>query len=302
MRSTFARSTLAVVALSFGLAACESPTSTTSPDPRTPSAPGGFNFALVPGDPIARPASASQLGELFIVCKTGPTATFDVTEVSPNPGFLRTITVNDGECVLAAAFGNVSREIEVTENVPAGAQLVDVQLTQLTCGAGQAKCGGSQIISGPNTAGNPVTGFVGGGAGALGLSGALADFTNRLIPTGGEGCTPGYWKNHTGLKSQTNQWPPTGFGQGDSFDATFGVSSSFGGTLLEALNRGGGGENALGRHAVAALLNAAHPGVSYDLDVAGVISEVQSAYSGGDFESSKNVLAAFNEQGCPIGN
>jgi hypothetical protein len=36
-------------------------------------------------------------------------------------------------------------------------------------------------------------------------------------PPGGEGCTPGYWKNHL------EDWPPTGLDIVDDFDTTFGV-------------------------------------------------------------------------------
>ena len=151
-------------------------------------------------------------------------------------------------------------------------------------------------------AGTPDTGT----SGAVdGDSGVLVYYINELIPTGGEGCTPGYWKNHAGADSHSKggQKKPSsweGFSPTDGFDATFGVVSSFGGTLIQALIRGGGGENALGRHAVAALLNAAHSGVDYDLTVAQVIAMVQGAYSSGDFESAKNTLASLNEQGCPL--
>ncbi len=299
---TMMKLTLVSLSAAFIVAACESPTN-------SPIAQGDQNGALFssipadfpPGTVIPRPV-ADDLVEAYVVCKTGPSSTFDISEISPDPGFLRTITVNDGECVVAARFGLQTRTIQSVENVPAGVQLDRVEKTQLTCALGGPGCGGVKVITGPDVVSDPVTGFVGGSAGTEGLSGVLADYYNSLIPGGGEGCTPGYWKNHTGLKSQTNQWPPTGFGQGDSYDATFGVSSSFDGTLLEALNRGGGGENALGRHAVAALLNSAHPGVSYDLSTAQVIAAVQAAYGGGDFEGTKNTLAAFNEQGCPIGN
>jgi hypothetical protein len=145
----------------------------------------------------------------------------------------------------------------------------------------------------------------GNSGGVDGDSGVLVTWVNELIPTGGEGCTPGYWKNHAGTYSWSNggQKKPSawmGYSPLDGFDATFGVTSSFGGTLIDALVRGGGGEIALGRHAVAALLNAAHSGVDYDLTAAEVISAVQAAYASGDFEGAKNTLASLNEQGCPL--
>jgi hypothetical protein len=62
----------------------------------------------------------------------------------------------------------------------------------------------------------------------------------------------------------------------------------------------GGGENALARHAVAALLNASSPDVDYYTDVAGVIALVQEAYATGEFESAKDLLDLQNNLGCPI--
>ncbi len=299
---TFMKLALVPLSAALVLAACESATNgPATQDDRFQvrfdhSLPVGHNI----GDVIPRPV-ADDLVEALVICKDGPGATFDVTELAPNPGFLRTVNVPDDSCVLAAKEGLATRTLQVVENVPAGVQQDSVKKTQLTCALGNAQCGGVKVITGPSLVTDPVSGFLGGSAGTQGLSGFLVDYFNTFV-AGGEGCTPGYWKNHTGLKSQTNQWPPTGFGQGDSYNATFGVVSSFGGTLLQALNRGGGGENALGRHAVAALLNAAHPGVSYDLSVGQVIAAVQAAYASGDFEGTKNTLAAFNEQGCPIGN
>lgn len=125
--------------------------------------------------------------------------------------------------------------------------------------------------------------------------GVLVTFENTFTPTGGgEGCTPGFWKNR-GLRLG---WPAP-YAPGDSYDTVFGVTSDFGGTLLAAVRRGGGGETALGRHAVAALLNAASSNVDYDLSEAEVIALVQGAYSSGDFEGVKDELEGFNEQNAP---
>jgi hypothetical protein len=113
-------------------------------------------------------------------------------------------------------------------------------------------------------------------------------------PGGGEGCTPGYWKQAQHFDS----W--TGFSQSDLYEAVFGVDASFPATftLLDALGQGGGGEKALGRHAVAALLNAANDGVNFAFTTAEVIAIVQQAYATGDFEAAKDRLAAENELGC----
>jgi hypothetical protein len=71
-------------------------------------------------------------------------------------------------------------------------------------------------------------------------------------------------------------------------------------TLLQVLNLGGGGLNALGRAAVAALLSAASPDVDYDLTVAQVISAFNTAYASGVYEPTKDRLDALNNQGCPL--
>ncbi len=119
---------------------------------------------------------------------------------------------------------------------------------------------------------------------------------------GGEGCTPGYWKQSQHFDSWVN--PPYD-PETSLFDAAFGVDCTDwaceGKTLLEVLKTGGGGEKALGRHAVAALLNtAAGSGVSYEYSVGQVIAKVQEAYSTGNFEVIKDLFAGQNELGCPL--
>ena len=66
------------------------------------------------------------------------------------------------------------------------------------------------------------------------------------------------------------------------------------------MSLGGGGLNALGRHSVAALLNAASSGVDYDRTTDQVIRSFREAYASGSYEFLKNVFESFNEQGCPL--
>ena len=124
-------------------------------------------------------------------------------------------------------------------------------------------------------------------------------------PPGGEGCTPGYWKQPQHFDS----W--VGFTQDQFFDAVFGVDVTIrvdaktedpNATLLEALDANGGGINALARHAVAALLNASNPDVDSDFTTAQVIALVQDAVAPGGItiEEAHQLLAAANEQGCPL--
>jgi hypothetical protein len=113
-------------------------------------------------------------------------------------------------------------------------------------------------------------------------------------PRGGQGCTPGYWKQDQHFDS----W--VGYSLSDSFDTAFGVDASGSDSLLDALGTNGGGENALKRHAAAALLNTATNGVNYWYTTADIIAIVQNAYATGNFETAKDLLAAQNEAGCPL--
>jgi hypothetical protein len=118
-----------------------------------------------------------------------------------------------------------------------------------------------------------------------------------LPPLVYQGCTPGYWRQDQHFDS----WVPTGYAPGDDFEAVFGVDASFDPhTLLDAVWLGGGGEFALARHAVAALLNAAHPAVNYQFTEAQVIAGVQNAYATGNFEPFKIQLDFANNAGCPL--
>jgi hypothetical protein len=111
-----------------------------------------------------------------------------------------------------------------------------------------------------------------------------------------EGCTPGYWKQDHHFDS----WEPTGYEPEDDFGDEFGVDDSWDDTFIEALWKKGGKEKALLRHATAALLNAAHPNVSYYYSVDDVIALVQWAYATGKFNDAKDDLEAANEMGCPL--
>ena len=129
----------------------------------------------------------------------------------------------------------------------------------------------------------------------IGLVGAGAAVAHK--GKGTQGCTPGYWKQTQHFDS----WP-SAYSPGDDFDTVFGVDLfSPDRTLLQALKAGGGGADALGRHAVAALLNASPDvPVDYWFGVNGVIATVQAAVSSGDYEGAKDIFAYYNEKGCPL--
>lgn len=116
-----------------------------------------------------------------------------------------------------------------------------------------------------------------------------------IPPGGGQGCTPGYWRQDHHFDSWVNYSPS------DDYEVVFGVDATFNPhSLLNAVWLGGGGERAMARHAVAALLNASSSGVSYLYTEADVITMVQNAYATGNFEGTKNLFAAQNEMGCPL--
>lgn len=123
-------------------------------------------------------------------------------------------------------------------------------------------------------------------------------FRDPSVPEfGGEGCTPGYWKQPQHFDAWTAPYTSSTL-----FSSVF--DNAFPGrTLVQVLRLNGGGLNALGRHAVAALLSAASSGVDYDMTVAEVISAFNAAYASGDasmITNQKNVFDMLNNQGCPL--
>ena len=113
-----------------------------------------------------------------------------------------------------------------------------------------------------------------------------------------KGCTPGFWKN---LRKHEPAWASPydpGDDFADFFDDAFPEKS-----LHDVLNLGGGGLNALGRHTVAALLNAANIDINYGIATpAGVINAFNSVFPGSkaEYTAQKDIFADFNENGCPI--
>jgi hypothetical protein len=125
-------------------------------------------------------------------------------------------------------------------------------------------------------------------------------------PTGNEGCSPGYWKNHT------SSWAGTGFSPGQAAGSVFSGASAFpslaGKTLLQSI-QGGGGSGTLGaatillRAATAAILNAASSGVDYPLTQAQVIAQVNAALTSNNRDtmlSLAGTLDGDNNLGCPL--
>lgn len=118
------------------------------------------------------------------------------------------------------------------------------------------------------------------------------------------GCTPGYWKVPVHLDS----WEETGFQTTDTFNSVFSVtqyvkSDGSAYTLLEVMRElNGNGDpisTNLGFHAVAALLNAAHPEVNFGYTSGELIALFQANYLTNP-ERLKDSLEMLNERDCPL--
>lgn len=115
-------------------------------------------------------------------------------------------------------------------------------------------------------------------------------------PQGGAGCTPGFWRNNT--PANRPAWSTIT----SMFDITRGsIFYAPSTTYQQALDTGGGGFNALLRHAAAAHLNAMHPDVSYAYSPPQVRAMFDAAVADPSLiESTKNAFEAENESGCPL--
>ena len=84
------------------------------------------------------------------------------------------------------------------------------------------------------------------------------------------------------------------------FGSAFGNLGSL--TLAQALGTGGGGIDALLRHSVAAVLNAANTNVDYPLTTSQIVSGVQAAVAGGNasIEQLKNQFDTYNNYGANL--
>ncbi|TQI69759.1 putative secreted protein (Por secretion system target) [Gramella sp. Hel_I_59] len=110
-----------------------------------------------------------------------------------------------------------------------------------------------------------------------------------------QGCTLGYWKNHT------DRW--SCYSTCTLYSDVFGNSTPSqlqGKTLLEVLNQGGGGIYNLGRQSVAALLNICNGDVNYEIVTeAELIVYVQDNFSNAGAAGS--YLDELNNAGCTLG-
>ena len=236
--------------------------------------------------------------EFLKVCKVYagggpmPTVTINVSAVdNDNPANVgnTSVTLSDGQCRNVWIAGGTGATVTATEVVPtdyvAAWEKWDDLGDNLEVGTLDASGSG-------NSASGVLTGSV-----PVGGAGATIRFTNRYSPPpppGSQGCTPGYWKQSQHFGSWVT------YDQDDLFETVFGRNVPGNPTLLDALGANGGGINALMRHSVAALLNAASGSVNYGATPAEVIAAFQAAYDSDDLETQKNIFAGWNERGCPL--
>ena len=264
------------------VAGCSEPGSSGSP--ASPSAVTGSSTAVVRTPEIFS----------FELCKDyvgtpGPAATFNIAvDVGANGSIEENLVVSlsNGQCREFPI--TIFTRFNITEVVPAGYTPSWVRTTFI-------EPTNTTIVE-PPVSSNTASGFAGGD------EADLIVFTNTQVqpppppPGGGEGCTPGFWKQTQHFGSWTAPYTPTTL-----FSAVF--ENAFPGlTLAQVLELQGGGLNALGRHTVAALLNAASPNVDYDLTTTQVINMFNAAFPGSNttYVMLKNRFETLNEAGCPL--
>jgi hypothetical protein len=298
----------------FALAACgesDNPTPVGNDDGSVASAvaaPGSISpWAPVPGDVYACKSNFER-GQ-----PAGLTGTFSVTAPAGSSLFLLTgFTIPtladtqfpDGSTEVTVTCRKVFRiaegvqgpvQVTVTETAMPGSLVARV----FTYDNSNTPTGPASFTSVQDFMPNPVT----TASATVSVSptlGAVVWFKNTVgerPPVRLQGCTPGYWRQEQHFDNWTSPYTP------DTPFSTVFEDAFPGQTLGQVVQLGGGGLNALGRHAVAALLNAASSGVSYAYQTpADVINAFNAAFPGSDFqyEALKNEFERENERGCPL--
>ena len=123
--------------------------------------------------------------------------------------------------------------------------------------------------------------------------------TITITGAGSQGCTPGYWKNHT------DAW--VGYSPKETVGAVFSNASPYDTeSLLDGLQGGGGpgvdgAKQILLRAAIAALLNS--KSISYPLTTSQIITMTDNALASNDRDTIlalESVLDGYNNLGCPL--
>lgn len=224
------------------------------------------------------------------LCKNGPegtTATFEISATSGTFPMGNTVTLEavppGGTCQFNVIWQPTETglvDVTVTEVGATG----NVQLVQI---AVSSELDGLYEVS----LSPPTVTVRGGDAHKVAVR-----FKNEEGPPqdgeGSAGCTPGFWKQPHHYEFWTAPYTPSTL-FGSVFANAFPEQS-----LVQVVAQGGGGLNALGRHTVAALLNAASPDVDYGMSAASVIAAFNAAFASGEYEELKDLFEARNERGC----
>ena len=268
----------------------------TDSEQATLQAPPGPAFSLgTTPNPASFPGDATATVEFAEVCKTwtwgsnNPDVTVvvdvDAHEDGGDTSFnviLPESAIDADRCVEAWLHGGPGQSdvVSFTEQVPDGFAASWTKTSVTAQG---------QIQNDQGTGGGPVDGRVNG------RLGFLVEFTNWPA----QGCTPGFWKNHTEL------WlAETGVSFGALFSSIF--EDAFPGlTLLDVLELRGGGLNRLGAHTVAAYLNSlSHEfgDMSGPISATDVVNMFNDVFPGSrrDYNGLKNIFVALNERDCQL--
>jgi len=161
---------------------------------------------------------------------------------------------------------------------------------------------------------NWVAAYSGDANNASVVSGCGTEQVTITKPLGGQGCTPGYWKQPQHFHSWTGYVPTqlisSVFNVPSIFpDGTDGSSLS-GSTLLAGLAfQGGstlnGSAQILLRAAIAGLLNANNPNVAYPMTTAQIVTSVNAALNSGSRNTMLNLASSIDnanngQGGCPL--
>ncbi|MBA3284240.1 MAG: T9SS type A sorting domain-containing protein, partial [Nitrosopumilus sp.] len=284
---------------------------------------GSNSSVECPATPSFSSPTASDL------CDPNPTLTYnDVTtqgNCTQQYSVTRTWTATDA----CGNYSTASQTINVTDNTA----------PVITCAAnGMVACGGTVTFTAPtatdNCTASPVitvlsTTTTANGNGTIShvrtwtvtdACGNTATCSQTLVEQACEGCTPGFWKNHTLIWDQSTDAvsqcvasaaASLGYGGNGTttelYRVTFGLTAAqmtakglpANLTLHQALNLGGGGFKKLARHSVASLLNSC--AISFGMTTTGVLTAVHNAFLSGNAEPTAQNFVGLNEQNCPLG-
>jgi len=280
-----------------------------------------YNPAGFPND-----ISASD-GHSVDLVHPGLTATKTCTPTTAQPGATITYTcgiTNTGDVTLIKVSITDSLVGDLTDGT-------NPAVTSNTCGgAGAALAAGASCAitytfiapSGTATLINTVTATYQ----VQGLPNQLTASSSCTVTIPNEGCTPGFWKNHTSLWDQLSdpivqsiRATVNGLGAPYVYDDSagglttqlfrniFGVTSAEmtaagldpNMTMEQAINLGGGDFEKLARHGVAALISSAS-GINYPFNQNQVLTMVHNAIVNLGAEPTAQQLADANNLGCPL--